>query len=79
MIDYAVEKIRMATIISSKKNFYLGAWLFCVFVVVVMTISFVRDGEYCRLLIWRGDMWNSFRDGSPMIKYVRTSYHCMRI
>ena len=58
MLDYATKKIRMATIISSKKTFFLlflGAWLFCVFIFVAAIILLVRDGN--RENLWLGILW----------------------
>mgnify|MGYP000083240488 CR=1 FL=1 len=72
-----LKKLEWQRLYPVKKLLFLGAWLFCVFVVVVMTISFVRDGNIVDFLYGGGICGIAFVTVRPMIKYVRTSYHCM--
>ena len=60
-----------------KKILFLGAWLFCVFIFIAAIILLVRDGDIEALL--GGGICGiiAFVTVRPIIKYVRTSYHCM--
>ena len=63
-----LKKLEWQRLYPVKKLLFLGAWLFCVFVVVVMTISFVRDGNIVDFLYGGGICGIAFVTVRPMIK-----------